>query len=146
MHNSWRKNCFWGTHFYKLFGRFWILIFHCSLANSVICQTVVTEGDNIEVYTPTVNYVQTHTYRLMFLLYSPVNNPDVVQTGNGYEALKAELPTNLTITFNKEFQVWSQPLLPSWLNYRVKLSKAQQLSLNILYEKRFSGFCLSVCC
>ena len=74
---------------------------------------VVTERDNIEVYIPTVNYVQTHTYRLMFLLYSPVNNPDVVQTGNGYEALKAELPTNLTITFNKEFQVWSQPLLPA---------------------------------
>ena len=57
--------------FKSLLDRFWILIFHCSLANSIIFQTVVTEGDNIEVYIPTVNYVQTHTYHLMFLLYSP---------------------------------------------------------------------------
>ena len=65
---------------------------------------MVTEGDNIEVYIPTVNYVQTHTYRLMFLLYSPVNKPDVVQTGNGCEALKAKLPTKLTITSTKNFR------------------------------------------
>ena len=44
-------------------------------------------------------------YQLMFLLYSPVNKPEMVQAENGYEKQKAELSTNLTITFTKTFQV-----------------------------------------
>ena len=44
-------------------------------------------------------------YLLMFLLYSPANKPEMVQAENRYEKLKAELPTNLTITFTETFQV-----------------------------------------
>ena len=44
-------------------------------------------------------------YLLMFLLYSPANKPEMVQAEDGYEKLKAELPTNLTITFTETFQV-----------------------------------------
>ena len=40
-------------------------------------------------------------YQLMFLLYSPVTKPEMVQAENGYEKLEAELSTNLTITFTK---------------------------------------------
>ena len=52
-------------------------------------------------------------YQLMFLLYSPINKPEMVQAENGYEKLKADLPTNLTITFTKTFQVEPQPLVPN---------------------------------
>ena len=44
-------------------------------------------------------------YLLMFLLYSPANKPEMVQAEIGYEKLKAELPTSLTITFTETFQV-----------------------------------------